>query len=85
MASQCCSTGRIEDAVRYSEAGQTVIGSGRDEVPFGLEGWLGAAYLYIGQPERYVELCRAQLARGGDTHAFTQGMPGTRTGDRRVR
>ena len=29
-----------------------VIGSGRDEVPFGVEGMLGAAYLAIGQPER---------------------------------
>ena len=38
MAAQCCMAGRIEAAVRYSDAGQTVIGSGRDEVPFGLEG-----------------------------------------------
>ena len=49
-----------------------MIGSGRDEVPYGLEGLLGAAYLYIGQPERWVEWCRAQLARGRDTHAFTR-------------
>ena len=52
MASQCYIAGRIEEAVRYSDAGQTVIGSGRDEVPFGVEGLLGAAYLDIGQPER---------------------------------
>ena len=64
--------GRIEAAVRYADAGQTVIGSGRDEVPFGLEGVLGGAYLSIGQPERMVEWCRAQLARGRDTHAFTR-------------
>ena len=76
VASKCHMTGRIEAAVRYSEAGQMVIGSGRDEVPSGLEGLLGAAYLYSGQPERYVELCRARLARGGDTHALHQGMPG---------
>ena len=49
-----------------------VIGSGRDEVPFGLEGLLGGAYLFIGQPERAVEWCRAQLARGRDTHALTR-------------
>ena len=49
-----------------------MIGSGRDEVPFGIEGMLGAAYLVIGQPERSVEWCRAQLARGRDTHAFTR-------------
>ena len=37
-----------------------------------LEGWAGGAYLAIGQPERWVEWCRAQLARGRDTHAFTR-------------
>ena len=57
---------------RYSDAGQLVIASGRDEVPYGFEGLLGGAYLVIGQPERWVELCRAQLARGRDTHAFTR-------------
>src|SRR5271154_4013108 len=48
MASTCWNLGRIEAAVRYSDAGQPVIASGRhDEVPFGLEGLLGSAYLYI--------------------------------------
>ena len=72
MASQCYMAGRIEAAVGYSDAGQTVIGSGRDEVPFGIEGLLGGAYLLIGQPERQVEWCRAQLARGRDTHTLTR-------------
>ncbi len=35
IASQCYATGRIEAAVRYCDAGQTVIASGRHEVPFG--------------------------------------------------
>ena len=64
--------GRIEAAVGYSDAAQPVIGSGRDEVPFGIEGTLGAVYLAIGQPERCVEWCRAQLARGRDTHTLTR-------------
>ena len=72
MASQCYMAGRIEAAVGYSDAGQRVLGSGRGEVPFGLEGLLGAAYVAIGQPERWVEWYRAQLARGRDTHAFTR-------------
>src|SRR5277367_1274055 len=73
MASLCWTPGRIEAAVRYSDAGQPVIASGRhDEVPFGLEGLLGSAYLYIGQPERQVEWCRDELARGRDTHALTR-------------
>jgi hypothetical protein len=50
-----------------------VIGSG-GEVPFGFEGALGAVYMVIGQPERWVEWCRAQLARGRDTHAVTTTM-----------
>ena len=74
IASLCYWTGRIEEeAVGYADAGQTVIGSG-GEVPFGLEGALGAVYAVIGQPERTVEWCRAQLARGRDTHTFTRSM-----------
>ena len=66
--------GRIEAAVGYSDAAQTVLGSGRDEVPYGIEGWVGGAYVYIGQPERCVEWCRAQLARGRDTHTLTRAI-----------
>jgi hypothetical protein len=73
LASLCWNAGRMEAAVGYSDAGQLVIGSGRhEEVPFGLEGLLGAAYGVIGQPERWVEWCRAQLARGRDTHGLTR-------------
>jgi hypothetical protein len=69
----CWMPGRIEAAVGYADAGQLVIGSGRhDEVPFGFEGVLGAAYAVIGQPERYVEWCRARLGRGSDTHGITR-------------
>jgi predicted ATPase len=71
MASQCWVVGRIEEAVQYSDAGQMAMCSGRDEVPYGIQGWLGQAYVYIGQPERCVEWCRTQLARGCDTHTLT--------------
>ena len=64
--------GRIEAAVGYSDAAQMVLASGRSEVPFGVEGLLGGAYMAIGQPERWVEWCRAQLARGRDTHGITR-------------
>ena len=73
LASQCYWTGRIEEAVGYADAGQTVIGSG-GEVPFGAEGTFSAVYPVIGQPERNVEWCRAQLARGRDTHTITRTM-----------
>jgi predicted ATPase/class 3 adenylate cyclase len=69
MASACWMAGRIEEAVGYADAAQLVIASGRhDEVPFGGEAVLGTAYAFIGQPERWVEWCRTQLARGRDTH-----------------
>ncbi|WP_308124107.1 hypothetical protein [Mycolicibacterium xanthum] len=70
-ASQCCLAGRPEAALRYSSAGQTVVSAGRGEVPFGLEEKLGAAFVFIGQPERAAEWCRTQLARGRDTHTLT--------------
>ena len=44
IASQCYMAGRIEAAVRYSDAGQTVSAAATDEVLYGLEGWLGGAY-----------------------------------------
>ena len=72
MASQCWMPGRIEEAVGYSDAAQMDLGSGGGEAPFGIEGMLGGAYIAIGQPERWVEWCRAQLAHGRDSHAFTR-------------
>jgi predicted ATPase len=68
IASLCYTTGRIEAAVRYSDAGQIVLGRSRDALPYGTEAALGAVYIAIGQPERMAELCRAQLARRRDTH-----------------
>ena len=70
IASLCYLTGRIEAAVGYSEAGQVVVGRSREAPPYGIEAALGAVYLAIGQPERWVELCRAQLARRRDTHVY---------------
>jgi hypothetical protein len=66
LASQCYNTGRIDDAIRYSDAGQMAMRSGSGEVPYGLEGLLGVAYVVIGQPERAVEWCRTQLACPGE-------------------
>ena len=71
IATQCCQDGRTDDAVRYVDAAQLLIASGRyEEVPFGGEALLANAHLLIGQPERSIEWCRAQLARGHDTHTF---------------
>jgi predicted ATPase len=67
IASLCYWTGRIEEAVRYSDAGQLALGRNREAPPYGIEAALGSVYLVIGQPERMAELCRAQLARRRDT------------------
>ena len=73
IASQCYMTGRIEEAVGYSDAGQIVLGRSRNALPGGIEAWLGTVYLAIGQPERLAEWCRAQLARRRDTHVIIRG------------
>ena len=67
-ASLCYATGRIEEAVRYSDAGQIVVGNSHEAPPYGIEAAVGSVYLVIGQPERMAEVCRAQLARRRDTH-----------------
>jgi len=74
IASLCFTTGRIEAAVGYSDAGQIVLGRSREALPGGTEAGLGAVYLAIGQPERLAELCRAQLARRRDTHVHIRAF-----------
>ena len=74
IASMCYATGRIEAAVRYSDAGQIVLGRSREALPYGFEAWLGVVYLAIGQPEGSAELCRAQLARRRDTHVHIRAF-----------
>jgi predicted ATPase len=74
MASQCFVVGRIEEAVRYSDIGASVIAAGGDTMPYdAAESWLGSSYLTIGQPHRSVEVCRARLLRGGHTNIVTWG------------
>jgi predicted ATPase/class 3 adenylate cyclase len=68
IASQCYTSGRVEEAVRYCDAGIPVVESGRGEVPFGIEGLLCIAYLYAAQPELAVEWCRSRVQSGRDTH-----------------
>ncbi|OBA81849.1 cyclase [Mycobacterium sp. 1164966.3] len=71
-ASLCCLVGRFEEAVRYSRVGQTVIATASDKVSNFGEPFLGSAHLFVGQPERYAELCRAQLTRSGDANTWAR-------------
>jgi predicted ATPase len=71
VASNCYMAGRIDPAIRYTEAAQRAISGGSaHHVPYATE-TVGAAYVAVGQPERWIQWCRAQLARGLDTHAYT--------------
>ena len=72
LVAQSFLAGRIEEAVGYSDAGQRVIHQTSAEVPFGLDGWIGAAYMSIGQTDRWVEWSRAQCERDRDTHGLTR-------------
>ncbi|HEY6645721.1 MAG TPA: adenylate/guanylate cyclase domain-containing protein, partial [Mycobacterium sp.] len=70
IASLCWMAGRLDDGVRYVEAGQNALTETRETPPYAMEGWLGAAYLPVGQPQRWAELCSTQLERRGDDHVY---------------
>jgi predicted ATPase len=71
MASQCYLAGRLDAAIRYSEAGQSVLSCGHSNAAGGLEGLLTSVYVAAGQAERAIEWHRAEIARGGDTPIWT--------------
>jgi predicted ATPase len=68
VATQCWFLGRIEEAVRYSDAGQAAMRAGRGEGPFGFDAMMANPYLAIGQPDRAVEWCRTQLDSTRNPH-----------------
>jgi predicted ATPase len=72
IASQCYTSGRVEEAVRYCEAGMAVVESGRGEVPFGIDGLLSVTYLFAGRPELAVDWCRSRVQSGRDTHTVSR-------------
>ncbi len=69
IASWCYLTGRLPDAIRYSDAGQTVVARSPGQALFGFESWLGGVYNFTGQGQRSVEWSRFLLARGSDPYA----------------
>lgn len=69
MASFCYTAGRVEEAIRYSDAGQIILGTNRDVLPYGIEGAIGGAYMYVGQPDRWAEVGRTELRRRRDAPA----------------
>jgi tetratricopeptide (TPR) repeat protein len=72
IASQCWMTGRIDEGVRYTDDAQIVLARRGDTLPYPFDGMVGGAYMASGHPEPWIEWCRAQLQRGGDTTALIQ-------------
>ncbi|KAA0087023.1 adenylate/guanylate cyclase domain-containing protein [Mycolicibacterium sp. P9-64] len=71
LTSLCYNTGRIDSAIRYTGAAERAISGGIDHLPHAAEGFLGSAYPAVGQPERWVQWFRAQLARGRATDPYS--------------
>jgi hypothetical protein len=71
IAALCFMTGRIEDFLRYTEAAEVAIDSGRfDDVPVLHEVMLGGGYLTAVAPEQCVQWCRNAIARHADDHRY---------------
>jgi predicted ATPase/class 3 adenylate cyclase len=70
MGTLCEYVGRVDEAARYSEAGEMAFGRSRKGVPPGFEILLGGVFTNIGRPDRSVEWCRAELASNRDAHVL---------------
>ncbi|WP_353651822.1 adenylate/guanylate cyclase domain-containing protein [Mycobacterium sp. E136] len=72
VASLCYQTGRTEQGLAYTEEIPKAKRPACVDIPFGLDGLAGGAYIMIGQPERYLEWCCEFVEGGKDTHGFTR-------------
>ncbi len=73
LAAECYAAGRGSDAVAYLEAGLAAVQSGPyDDVPFDIDALLGGTYLWVGRPDRWIELCRKTIARKPGSHTATR-------------
>ncbi|WP_220032557.1 ATP-binding protein [Mycolicibacterium moriokaense] len=71
LTSLCYNTGRIDPAIRYTEAAERAISGESDHLPHAAEGFLGSAYPAVGQPERWIQWFRARLARDRATDPYS--------------
>ena len=63
LASQCYTTGRLDDALRYADAGLAVDGTDiSHRLPVGTEFFIGGVYMAHARPDSWVELCRNAIA-----------------------
>jgi predicted ATPase/class 3 adenylate cyclase len=75
LATLCFTAGRIDDAVKYSAAGQDAFISGRfDEIRQEAEASLASPYAAIGQVDRWVDWCRTVIGRHPEPHLHTRAI-----------
>lgn len=76
IASLCYFTGRIEAGMRYGDAGHAILRDrdrGGWEAPFvSIRCNLGGAYLSIGRPDLWIDVCRAELDLGRDRYSYVR-------------
>jgi predicted ATPase/class 3 adenylate cyclase len=73
VTARCFAAIRLDEGVRYAEAGLQAIESGRyDYVPFDIPSELGGIHILKGEPHRWIEMCRNTIADSTDPHILTR-------------
>jgi predicted ATPase len=72
MATHCWMVGRVDEALRYSDAGKIVVAARRYNAPSGFESWLAGAAINIGLAQPEIEWLRSLLARDQDPYALSR-------------
>jgi predicted ATPase/class 3 adenylate cyclase len=72
MASLCVMSGRLDDSRRFCEAAEALLGDARYwPGPFGYAlPILGISHFYLGEQDRCIALCQAEIDRTGDRKSF---------------
>jgi predicted ATPase/class 3 adenylate cyclase len=72
MASLCVMSGRLDDSRGYCEAAEALLGDGHYwPGPFGyVRPLLGISHFYLGEQDRCIALCQAEIDRSGDRGSF---------------
>jgi hypothetical protein len=73
ISAYCFVAGRAEVSALFCDAAEAAVESGGFEpIPHEFDAWLGGAYLAVGAPERWVELCRNIIGREDGSHLRTR-------------
>ena len=75
IAALCFTHGRIDESLRYVEAGQAAVTSGRfDETRPEVDASLGSPYAVIGEAARWADWCRNVIARRPSANSHAKGL-----------